>query len=122
MRSILIADDESSLRMLVAATLEADDVELLEAADGEQAWLLINERHPELVILDWNMPRRTGLELAAIIRGDPILEHTRVIMLTSNAQRAQVEAGLAAGADRYLTKPFSPIELVDAVEQVLAER
>lgn len=122
MRSILIADDESSLRMLVAATLEADGYELLEAADGEQAWLLINERHPELVILDWNMPRRTGLELAAIIRGDPILEHTRVIMLTSNAQRAQVEAGLAAGADRYLTKPFSPIELVDAVEQVLVEQ
>jgi two-component system alkaline phosphatase synthesis response regulator PhoP len=118
-RCILIADDEPSLRMLVAATLASDEVEVIEAADGDVAWELIQARRPALVLLDIQMPGQTGLELTRNIRADPALAQTRIVILTSKAQAADVASGLAAGADLYLTKPFSPISLMTYVEQAL---
>ena len=72
-----------------------------------------------MAVLDVQMPGRTGLELASLIRDEPRLAHTRVILLTSKAQDDDVRAGLAAGADQYLTKPFSPLELLATVERAL---
>jgi len=69
--------------------------------------------------LDVQMPGRAGLELTYAIRGDPELSRTFVVLLTSKAQQADIQAGLAAGADRYLTKPFSPLELLTVVEQAV---
>ena len=119
MKKVLIADDQPSLRLLVSATLASDDLDIIEAADGDEAWEMIEAQHPDLALLDVQMPGRTGLELAQAIRSSHELAHTRVILLTSKAQQGDVEAGLAAGADRYLTKPFSPMELLDEVERVL---
>jgi len=117
--TVLIADDEPNLRLLVSATLISDEFEVLEAEDGDEAWALIVEHRPEIVILDLQMPGRTGLELAESIRKTEGVRHTRVIMLTSKAQRADIERGYAAGADVYLTKPFLPIELLNAVERAM---
>ena len=119
MTRVLIADDEPNLRLLVSATLLSDECDVLEAEDGDEAWNLILEHRPEIVILDLQMPGRTGLELAQAIRATPEVARTRVIMLTSKAQRADIQRGYAAGADVYLTKPFLPIELLNAVERAL---
>ena len=119
MTTVLIADDEPSLRLLVNATIASDEYEVVEAMDGDEAWTLIRQHHPRVVLLDVQMPGRTGLELTRAIRQDPELSRTRVILLTSKAQQADVQAGLDAGADRYLTKPFSPLELLRVVEHAL---
>ncbi len=118
-KSVLIADDEPSLRLLVNATIMSEEYDILEAADGEAAWHLLHERRPALALLDVQMPGRTGLELTRAIRQDPALRGMRVVLLTAMAQEADVRAGLAAGADNYLTKPFSALELLTVVEQAI---
>ena len=118
-RTVLIAGEESSMRLLVHATIESDDYLVLEAADGAQAWAMIQEQRPSLVLLDVQMPGRSGLDLLRSVRADPSLRGTRVILLTSKAQEGDVEAGLIAGADFYLTKPFSPLDLLTRVEEAL---
>ena len=119
MKTVLIADDEPNLRLLVSGTIGSDLYDVVEAADGDEAWAMLDQHRPELALLDVQMPGRTGLELARAIRGHPEMATMKIIMLTSKAQQADIEAGLAAGADLYLTKPFSPIELITAVEHAL---
>ena len=120
MPKLLIADDEPSLRLLVMATVASDRYEIVEAADGDEAWALIQEHRPKVALLDVQMPGRTGLELARAIKADPDLANTYVVLLTAKAQDADVAAGRAAGADQYLTKPFSPLELLTVLERALA--
>lgn len=115
----MIADDEPSIRLLVTATIASDQITVLEAADGDEAWTLIEQHRPELVLLDIQMPGQTGIELTRQIRGNPSLASTRIVVLTSKAQATDVTSGLAAGADLYLTKPFSPISLLAYLEQAL---
>jgi CheY-like chemotaxis protein len=122
LRTVLIADDESSIRLLVHATIESDDYAVVEAADGAQAWELTKELKPSLVLLDVQMPGQTGLEVLRSIKADPGLAQTRVILLTSKAQERDIEVGLIAGADFYLTKPFSPLDLLTRVEEALELR
>jgi CheY-like chemotaxis protein len=119
MTTVLIADDEPSLRLLVNATIASDDYDVVEAMDGDEAWGLIRQHRPSVALLDVQMPGRTGLELTRAIRQDPDLAGMCVILLTSKAQQADVQEGLDAGADRYLTKPFSPLELLRVVEQAV---
>jgi CheY-like chemotaxis protein len=119
LRTVLIADDESSIRLLVHATIESDDYSVVEAADGAQAWALTQQLKPALVLLDVQMPGRSGLEVLRSIKADPELTATRVILLTSKAQERDIEVGLIAGADFYLTKPFSPLDLLTRVEEAL---
>jgi CheY-like chemotaxis protein len=119
LRTVLIADDESSIRLLVHATIESDDYTVVEAADGAQAWALTKELKPSLVLLDVQMPGQSGLEVLRSIKADPSLKGTRVILLTSKAQERDIEVGLIAGADFYLTKPFSPLDLLTRVEEAL---
>jgi CheY-like chemotaxis protein len=118
-RMVVIADDESSIRLLVHATIESDDFLVVEATNGANAWALIQQHKPALVLLDVQMPGRSGLEVLRLIKSDPSLAATRVILLTSKAQEGDVEAGLMAGADFYLTKPFSPLDLLTRVEEAL---
>jgi DNA-binding response OmpR family regulator len=118
--TILVADDDPAIRLLVTATLASDRYSVLEAADGEEAWRLIRQFHPAVAILDWEMPGYEGLELTAVIKGDPQLWDITVIMLTGRTDRADREAGARAAADLYLIKPFSPKDLFDAVERALS--
>jgi len=118
-RTVLIADDESSIRLLVHATIESDDYTVVEASDGAQAWALAKELKPSLVLLDVQMPGQSGLEVLRSIKADLGLKATRVILLTSKAQERDIEVGLIAGADFYLTKPFSPLDLLTRVEEAL---
>ena len=117
--TVLIADDEPSVRLLVQATIEADGYKVLEACDGDEAWALIQEHRPSLVLLDVRMPGRTGLEILGSIKADAELTDTKVILLTASAQQSDINAGLIAGADFYLTKPFSPRELLSRIDEAL---
>jgi len=119
LRTVLIADDESSMRLLVHATIESDEYTVVEAVNGEDAWAMIQKHKPSLVLLDVQMPGRSGLDVLRLVKSDPNLMGTRVILLTSKAQEGDVEAGLIAGADFYLTKPFSPLDLLTRVEEAL---
>jgi CheY-like chemotaxis protein len=118
-KTILIADDEPNMRLLVCATIASDQYTVLEAADGDQAWELIQQHRPSVALLDVQMPGRSGLELVRAIKADPLLRATYVILLTALSMEADVAEGLQAGADLYLTKPFSPLELLGAVERAL---
>jgi DNA-binding response OmpR family regulator len=119
-RRIVIADDEASIRRLVTAGLAGAGRRIVEAADGDSAWAAIERERPHVALLDVQMPGRTGVELTRLIRADAALAGTRIILLSAKAQAADVELGLAAGADRYITKPFSVVELMAIVESELA--
>jgi DNA-binding response OmpR family regulator len=121
MPTILIADDESHIVELVRVTLEDARVRVVEAFDGATALARAAALRPELILLDVHLPDLSGLEVCARIRR---LEHgaaTRIVMLTAAAQEDDVARGLAAGADHYLTKPFSPLGLLSLVEILLPD-
>lgn len=120
--TVLICDDDRSLRELVRAALADGDYAFLEAVDGEQALELARSSRPDLMILDLAMPRRSGLEVLADVRRDRRLASTPVIVLTAHAQTADAERVAVAGADRYLAKPFSVRELARAAEDLIRAR
>jgi CheY-like chemotaxis protein len=119
MRTVLIADDDPSLRMLVSATLTSKDYEIVEATSGDETLAVASSAKPQVVLLDVRMPGMSGLEVCRKIKADPSLAGTRVVMLTGAATPEDVAAGQAAGADLYLTKPFRPLELLQIVERAL---
>jgi DNA-binding response OmpR family regulator len=121
-QTILIVDDEPNLRNLVHATIDSPVYQVIEARDGEEAWILIKERKPDLVLLDLKMPKRSGLEVLTAIRADPALRGIQVMVLTSSDQQSDIDAGILAGADYYLTKPFSPADLVARVSEAIGQR
>jgi DNA-binding response OmpR family regulator len=121
-QTILIVDDEPSIRALVHSSIESPYYQVIEACDGEEAWTLIKERKPALVLLDVRMPRRSGFEVLSAIRGDPELRGTQVMMLTSSSEQKDIDAGIIAGADFYLTKPFSPADLLERVSEAIGRR
>ena len=121
MTTILIADDEPHIVDLVRITLEHDRVRVLEAYDGEHGLMIAQAARPDLIFLDVHMPGRDGIEVCRQLRTDPAFAHTTIVMLTAAAQKTDVARGLAAGADEYLTKPFSPVALLALVERVKPE-
>jgi DNA-binding response OmpR family regulator len=121
-RSVLIVDDEQHIRLLIEQTLEEltdEGVELYTASDGEEALAAIEAQSPDLVFLDVMMPKRNGLEVARAVRDELGRADTHIVLLTAKGQAVDREAGLAAGANRYLTKPFDPDELLAIAHEVL---
>ena len=116
---LLIADDDASLRLLVSATLSSEDYEILQAATGTEALQITQSERPRLVLLDVRMPGLDGIEVCRRIKADPELQATWVVMLTAEDAKADKEAGLAAGADAYLTKPFWPLQLLTVIERLM---
>lgn len=121
-RPVLVADDDQDIRDLVAFKLENAGYSVIAVADGEEALQAVLEHRPQLAILDVMMPGLSGLDVLRTIRADESLADTRVILLTARARDVDVDAGFSTGADDYLTKPFSPRELVHRVGRVLVER
>ena len=121
-RSVLIVDDEQHIRLLIEQALEElldEGVELYTASDGEEALAAIEAQRPDLVFLDVMMPRRNGLEVCRAVRGELGLTGPHIVLLTAKGQAHDRDEGLGAGADRYLTKPFDPDELLAIAREVL---
>lgn len=119
--TILICDDEAVLRELVRASLSERRFRLVEARSGDEALELAREHRPDLIVIDMMMPGRSGLDVLGEVRADPELAATPVILLTARAQVADRAAAEAAGADRFVAKPFSPQALVAVIDELLAE-
>jgi two-component system alkaline phosphatase synthesis response regulator PhoP len=117
--TVLVCDDEPVLRMLVRATLDQGNYTVVEACDGDEALELTRAERPDLILLDMMMPGRSGSDVLRELRADPATATTPVIMLTARAQASDREAMNLAGANHYLTKPFSPVGLAALVEDVL---
>jgi two-component system phosphate regulon response regulator PhoB len=121
MVTVLIVDDEPNIVELVRMTLEDDRLRVIEAADGQQALALAHAARPDLILLDVNLPDISGLEICQRLRGDRQFTESKIVILTAAAQESDVALGLAAGADHYLTKPFSPVHLLSIVEGLLPQ-
>lgn len=116
---IVVADDEADILALVAHGFERMGYVVHRAADGEQALALMHEHKPDAAIIDVAMPKLDGFELTRRARSDPATSEIKIVLLTARVQEADVEAGLAAGAHDYVTKPFSPQELEKRVAALL---
>ena len=119
MYKVLIAEDEADIRQLISFNLERESYDTLLAGDGEEAVLMAYKKIPDLIILDLMLPRMDGFSVFKELRLDSRTKDIPVIMLTAKAQLDDVIAGLEMGADDYLTKPFSPKELVLRVKALL---
>lgn len=117
---VLIVDDDALIRGVVRTTLEDEHVDILEAADGAEALRIAAERTPSLILLDIMMPGIDGYEVCRKLRESEATRGTTVVMLTAKDSDESRERGLAAGADGYITKPFSPLELIRTVRGALA--
>ena len=119
MTAVLIADDDPDIRDLVAFKLEQANFEVIPVSDGESALAVAREQHPPIAVLDVAMPGMSGLDVCRLLRADPSTKDIMIILLTARVQEHDVEGGFSAGADDYVTKPFSPRELVSRVEALL---
>ena len=122
MTKLLIADDEAGIRSLVRMTLQSDSYEILEAADGDEALVMALEHLPELILLDVSMPGLSGFEVCRMLKDNASTASVTVVLLTAKAQESDLAQGVAAGADQYFTKPFSPVALLQMVDQVFLGR
>jgi CheY-like chemotaxis protein len=119
-KRILVADDNLQIRMLVKAALRPLGCEIAEAVDGEEALERAVTDPPDLLLLDVTMPKLDGFEVLAFLRRRPGTASIKVVMLTTAAQKADLQRGIELGCDEYVVKPFEPRALREAVERVMA--
>jgi len=120
LRTVLIADDEHNIRHILDFSLNAEGFDVIPAHNGEDALMLARENQPDLIILDVMMPGKGGIETCRELKKDPETAHIPVILLTARATKADREAGAEAGANDYITKPFSPQKVIQTVQDLLA--
>jgi len=118
-KTILIVDDEAPIREMIVVALEMAGYRCLEAGDSQQAHSLIVDHRPDLLLLDWMLPGTSGIELARRLKRDELTADIPIIMLTAKGEEDNKVQGLEVGADDYITKPFSPRELVARLRAVL---
>ena len=118
-KTVLVVDDEPAIRDMLTMVLEAASFVVLEVENARLAHAAIIDRRPDIVLLDWMMPGTTGLELLRRLKRDPLTKNVPIIMLTAKAEEGGKVAGLDSGADDYVSKPFSPRELVARIKAVL---
>lgn len=121
-KKLLIVDDEAHIRMLIEQTLEDledEGVELLFAENGHEALDIIQKEQPNLVFLDVMMPKMNGMEVCQKVKKELNLNNVYIILLTAKGQEVDRQKGLDMGADRYMTKPFDPDEMLDIATEIL---
>ncbi|WP_280562453.1 MULTISPECIES: phosphate regulon transcriptional regulator PhoB [unclassified Chromohalobacter] len=118
-KTVLIVDDEASIREMIAVALEMADYRVLEADNAQAAHAMVVDDQPDLLLLDWMMPGTSGIELARRLKRDTTTAELPIILLTAKSEEDNKIQGLEAGADDYITKPFSPRELVARLKAVL---
>lgn len=116
---ILIADDDPDIRDVLKLTLSEENYEIIEAGDGEEALKIIRSKNPDLVLLDYKMPKMDGRQVCLQVKQDILLRHMPVIMVTGKGEINDKIGGLDAGADDYIVKPFEPKELLARIRMIL---
>jgi DNA-binding response OmpR family regulator len=120
--TVLVVDDDPVILKLLEVNFEMEGFTVLVAHDGEEGIEVARNERPDLIVSDIMMPKRSGLELVAELKGDPDTSDIPIILLSAKAQNADVRSGLDSGADDYVTKPFEPLDLVDRVNRLLEAR
>lgn len=120
--TILVVEDEPAIQELIAVNLSFAGHKVLRADDAEQARVLIDAELPDLILLDWMLPGLSGLQMARQLRSDERTKEVPIIMLTAKGEETDKVEGLESGADDYITKPFSPKELMARIKAVLRRR
>ena len=118
-KRVLVVDDESSIREMLRLALELADFSCIEAADIHEAYRLITDNAPDIVLLDWMLPGGSGIELLRRLKKEQATQALPVIMLTAKTHEDNVIQGLDVGADDYITKPFAPKELIARMKAIL---
>lgn len=118
-KTVLIVDDEAAIREMIAVALQMAGYQCLEAENAQHAHALIIDHQPDIILLDWMMPDVSGIELARRLKREPNSADIPIIMLTARSEEDNKIQGLEAGADDYITKPFSPRELIARLKAVL---
>jgi len=116
---VLVVDDEPAIRDMIRFALEQADMSVQSAANAHEALLSINDNRPDIILMDWMMPRVSGVELTRRLRKDSYTEDIPIIMLTAKVTEDDKVTGLEAGADDYVIKPFSPRELLARIRAVM---
>ena len=120
MKKILIVDDQIEVRELVEITLRSGDYKILQAKNAQEAIEIAKKEKPDLVIMDIMMPgEMDGLEATRLLKEDPQTKDSKIIMLTAKGQVTDLDEGLKVGADGYFIKPFSPLDLIRKVEEII---
>jgi len=117
--AVLVVDDEPFILRSLSFVLERAGFTVLEARNGDEALERMRDSLPRIAIVDVMMPKRNGYEVCEVIKGDPDLRGTYVILLTAKGQESARDRGIEAGADDYMTKPFSPSRIVERVREIL---
>ena len=118
-KKILLVEDEAAIREMTAMALERSGFEVVEAEDAQQAERALSDGLPDLILLDWMLPGSSGIELARRFRRDEYTREVPIIMLTARSEEDDRIRGLDSGADDYVTKPFSPRELIARIKAVI---
>lgn len=121
MARILIAEDEPDIRELVAFTLRFAGHEVVATSNGEEALQQASQMIPDIILMDVRMPKMTGYDACRAMKADPALMDIPVVFLSAKGQDAEIQAGLDAGAEEYLLKPFAPDQLVERVKAILSK-
>jgi len=116
---VLVVEDEDALSTLLQYNLEKEGYDVTVAGDGEEALILVDERQPDLVVLDWMLPKVSGIEVCRRLRSRPEARNVPIIMLTARGEETDRIRGLDTGADDYVVKPFSMTELTARIRAVL---
>lgn len=119
MRRILIVDDEASIREMIRFLLVPEGFSVKEADDAAQAFVMIHQELPDLILLDWMLPTSSGMDITKRLKADPLTKHIPIIVLTARAEEENKLLGFDAGVDDYVVKPFSPKELLARIKVVL---
>ena len=120
MATVLVIDDDETIRSLVAHKLAIQGHTVITEADGDAGLNRARELMPDVIVLDWMMPRRSGIEVCRELRADQSTSAAHIILLTAKAQEDDIERGYESGVDDYITKPFSPRDLLGRIESALA--
>lgn len=120
MKRVLIVEDQEDIRELIRVTLEFEDYDIHEAGNGPDGLAAAQRLAPDLILLDVMMPGgMDGLQVCKAVKSDPRLRRTKVVLLTARTERTDRQAGSQAGADEYLVKPFSPLEVLTVVQRLI---
>jgi DNA-binding response OmpR family regulator len=120
--TVLVVEDDPVILQLLEVNFEMEGFSVITAADGALGYDQAVGARPDIIVSDIMMPKRSGLELVAELKGDPDTSDIPIILLSAKAQNADVRSGLDSGADEYVTKPFEPLDLVDRVNRLLEAR
>ncbi len=118
-KKLQVVDDEPFIWRSLSFVLRKQNFEVFEARNGEEALTAIRQHHPDLVFLDVMMPKLNGFEVTQQVRADPTLQGIRIILLTAKGQDTDRAVGAKAGADDYMTKPFSPTRILERAREIL---